>query len=125
MFGNISCCPFSKTWKLRSLGFQKPGFDIKAGQLKCGKKHKAIRRVHALGSNRYRLRVEVNRQGNSIVDNPFADDSIRLLNEWLNDKVTILNFKSRIEELLVMQNYTGAFVTEINEVYETLSCLDK
>ncbi len=69
--------------------------------------------------------VKVNRQGNFIVDNPFADDSIRFLNEWLNDKVTILNFKSRIEELLVMQNYTGAFVTEINEVYETLSCLDK
>jgi hypothetical protein len=69
--------------------------------------------------------VKMTRKGNLSIDNPFADDGIEFLNEWLNDKATILKFKSRIEELLVIQSYTGAFVKEINEVYETLNCLGK
>lgn len=69
--------------------------------------------------------VKVTRKGNLSIDNPFADGGIEFLNEWLNDKTTILKFKSSIEDLLVIQSYTGAFVTEINEVYETLNCPGK
>jgi hypothetical protein len=69
--------------------------------------------------------IKISQLGKLKIDNPFADERVNFLADWVKDIKTIKLFKEKMEMFLVNTNYKGEYIERINTAYETLYSWEK